>query len=290
MTPPILVLLLACTLTTRDAEDAATIAARILDDSLPAQERQTLIQDHLDRAGALVAAMADGLPAGNAKEEYRRIPWIWRVAIAAGKRNEAKSLHGLLEVSLPKPNEKLRDWQAVVIGGGLINGISQAGQWPQERMGGILKGNEALSARWKDALTAAAAMVEDEKVPTGTRYDALRMIALDPAQERREQLAKFLAKGTNGELQMGAVSGMSDIDAHETAPLLIENLDNLTAGNRVLAVDALLRSDARVDALLTAMEQRKIAADSLSPAHITKLRSHMNTALRERAGKLLPKD
>ena len=32
-----------------------------------------------------------------------------------------------LITSLPSPKDPLRDWQAVVIGGGIINGVSQAG-------------------------------------------------------------------------------------------------------------------------------------------------------------------
>ncbi|MEX2027660.1 MAG: hypothetical protein WEH44_10165, partial [Pirellulaceae bacterium] len=236
--------LLLSGLAAANADDAQTLSARILDDSLPAQERQSLIEKHPDLAAELVAAMTASLPTDDAKEEYRRIPWIWRVAVAAGKRNDETSLRGLLDVSLPRPGEKLRDWQAVVIGGGVINGISLAGQWPHERIGDLLASHEGLQKRWKQALSAAATMADDEQVKTGTRYDALRMIALDPTKESREQLTKYLGEGTDGELQMGAVSGLSDIDAQEIAPLLIGHIKHLSASNRTLAIDALLRSDA----------------------------------------------
>ena len=41
----------------------------------------------------------------------------------------------------------------------------------------------------------------------GTRYDALRMIALDAWEKGSERLAKYLGKDAHAELQMGAVSG-----------------------------------------------------------------------------------
>lgn len=281
-------IVLACALLTSNADDATTLARQILDDSLPARDREALIQKHLNLAHELVAEMTTDLGADDSTEEYRRIPWIWRVAISVGKRGEPQGLKRLLEVSLPASGGKLRDWQAVVIGGGLINGISQAGQWPQQRIGELIKGDEDLSKRWRQTLADAAEMADSDKVPTGTRYDALRIIALDPAAERREQLAKYLAKGTNAELQMGAVSGLSDIDAPPVASLLLDHLDHLAAGNRKLALDALLRSDERAAALLMAIEKKKVTSESLSSEQVKTLRSLTDSALRDRARQLVP--
>jgi hypothetical protein len=260
------------TLAAANADEAGAIAARILDDKLPADQRQALIEKHPDQAAELVAAMTADLPADDVQEEYRRIPWIWRVAVAAGKRNDEKVLRSLLDVSLPKPDEELRDWQAVVIGGGVINGLSLAGKWPGERIGDLLHGDEALQKRWQQSLIAAAKMADDEQVKSGTRYDALRMIALDPVPMRLEQLAKYLAQDQNAELQMGAVSGLSDVDGPETAPLLVRNFARLTERNRSLAIDALLRNDARAEKLLLALEKGLVPADSLSADQTKRLR------------------
>ncbi|HEY2250887.1 MAG TPA: HEAT repeat domain-containing protein, partial [Planctomycetaceae bacterium] len=160
------------------AADPADIARQILDDSRAVPLREAQIREQLDQAGPLVAAMTVDLPP-DVKEEYRRIPWIWRVAIAAGRRNETDSLRKLLETSLPKIDEPLRDWQAVVIGGGIINGLCQQGVWPLERIQELLKDQPELTRRWGRMLGQAAAMADDEKVRTGTRYDALRIIPLD---------------------------------------------------------------------------------------------------------------
>ena len=204
----------------QDAQGASAVSRQILDDTLPADKRQQLAAAQADRAAEVIAAMVADLPGDNQQEEYRRIPWIWRVAIAAGRKNEAKPLATLLAATLPKEGGSLRDWQVVVIGGGIINGISLQGAWPKPRLEELLGRDEGLRRRWRQAIEAASVMADDAKVKTGTRYDALRMMALDPTEEHVAQLAKYLAKDSDEELQMGAVSGLADIESEAVAGLL----------------------------------------------------------------------
>ena len=109
------------------------MAKQILDDTMPREKRETLAKEAAAHATEVIRAMTADLP-NDPKEEYRRIPWIWRVAIAAGRANDAKVLAGLIDLSLPKPGAKLRDWQAVALGGGVINGLSLEGAWPGRRV------------------------------------------------------------------------------------------------------------------------------------------------------------
>ena len=271
------------------ADNPATIARQILDDSQPADKRQQLSAAQAGRAGEIVAALVAGLPADEPNEEYRRIPWIWRVAITAGKANEHMPLRELLDVSLPKKGERLRDWQAVVIGGGIINGISQTGVWPKPRIEELIGQDETLGVRWRQALAAAATMADDPKVKPGTRYDALRMIALDPTKENLGQLAKYLTDA-NAELQMGAVSGLTDVDDPTAAEHLIAALPKLTKGNQTLALDALLRNEGRTDSLLALLRSGKLKSGDLSDAQRTKLRQLPNESQRNRAARLLERD
>src|SRR5688572_1522312 len=82
------VLLLAtlCLVTSVNAAEPDVAAKQILDASKPGAEREAVIAAHAGRAGEIMAAMVSDLQPGT-PEEYKRIPWIWRVAIAAGKRN-----------------------------------------------------------------------------------------------------------------------------------------------------------------------------------------------------------
>jgi hypothetical protein len=261
-------------------------AARILDDQVSEGEREALIRKFLHEAPALMAAMTADLKPGT-PEEYRRIPWIWRVAIAAGKQNESPVLTAILDQSLPRDEQPLQDWQAVVIGGGLINGISQLNQWPGERLGGLVADKPALKARWNRALEQAEVMAESERVPTGTRYDALRMVPLRGWPTCGAQMRKYLARGIHDELQMGAVSGTVDVNAPEATQALVTGLPALTSGNRILALDGLLRNSARVTALLDALEASSIQPAWLNDSHRRKLLGQTDSILRHRAERLL---
>jgi len=77
-----------------------------------------------------VAALTKGLAVGT-EEENDRIPGIWNVAIAAGLRNQPQEVTRLLELSIPHSSETLDRWRVVVIGGGIVNGLSQRGVWPR---------------------------------------------------------------------------------------------------------------------------------------------------------------
>jgi hypothetical protein len=232
-------------------------AALLLDDKQSPQTRQQVIKDNADRAGDLIAEMARGL-GDDSKEEYRRIPWIWRVAVAAGERNDAAQLRRVLEVSLPRQGEKLRDWQAVVIGGGVINGITLAGEWPGPRVDQILGDDAGLKQRWRSALELARPLADDEKVTRGTRYDALRMIALLGWDASGAQLRNYLKKGTHPELQSGAISGCGDIDDLRAAHALIEAVPGLDPKNLRLADNALKRTAERKHLLDEAKAAGKI--------------------------------
>src|SRR5207237_5313504 len=166
--------------------------------------------------------------------------------------------------------------------GGVGNGISLQGVWPHERLQAILRGHADLAARWQKALLQAAVMADNDKVKTGTRYDALRIIAMDGWERQGERLAKYLPKGVDEELQMGAISGLADVDSPRVAPLLLKELDHFSATNRKLALDALLRGDDRATALLDAVEGGQVKPSQLNETQVSALRSLKNPTLRER--------
>lgn len=279
--------------TARAAEPAASadvqaVARQILDQSAPQPQRESLVRANFDHAPALISAMAADLKADTPEDEqYRRIPWLWRVANGASKQNKLELLKGLLEVSLPQAGQPLLDWQAVVIGGGVIDGVSLAKGWPHERVAEVLRDNPALRERWQRLLAQAAEMADNEKIRRPTRYDALRIIPLDAWERSSAQLKKYLTPGIPEQLQEGAISGLSDIDRPETAPMLVAGLANFSEKNRRIAVDALLRTDDRAQALLAAIEKQEVQPAALSAAQRKALREHKTDKLREQAQKLL---
>ncbi|MGB7160933.1 MAG: hypothetical protein WBD40_22920, partial [Tepidisphaeraceae bacterium] len=236
--------------------DAPSVARFIIDKANSNAAREAAVNANPQFAPELIAEMTRDLEPGPA--EYERIPWIWRVAIGCGKRNDAAKLKRMLDASLPQADQPLRDWQAVVVGGGIINGLTQAGAWPAERIIEIIGDDQPLRARYARALDLASAMTDDEKVPKGTRYDALRMLGVEPFDKRGEQLTRYLAKDVHGELQMGAVSGLGDVHDAGATQALIAALPGLTEGNRKLALAALTRDESRIAALREAIAAKKL--------------------------------
>jgi hypothetical protein len=238
-----------------------------LDELLAAQPAPAI--DRQD-ATAEIVKLLDGLAVGT-PAEYDRIPEIWEHAIAAGKRNDATEVHRLLDLSMPKEDEPLADWQAVVLGGGVINGISQKGLWPKRRLAELVADQPELQARWNRTVELASAMADNEAVKTGTRYDGLRILGADDYQKWGPQLVRYLAAGVDDELHMGAVSGLSDMESTEVAAALIEAFPRLNEENRKLAFDALLRTPEREAALQTAVKDGKVSEEQLTAEQVGKL-------------------
>lgn len=273
--------------TAREKPDIAAIAKQILDDKRSDRDRQALVEKHWNQAPELIVAMTTGIP-DDTKEEYRRIPWIWRVAIFATKKNDPVILKRLMDVAMPPLNGKLRDWQAVVIGGGVINGLGLIDLWPHEHVIKLVS-EQAMQARWQWLLQASHVMADNEKVNTGTRYDALRIIALDKADKAIPRLKHYLPAGGNEEMQMGAVSGLVDVPTPEAAKLLADALPHLKGENLELALIGMMRNPERFTFVLDQIDAGKVKSSVINAKLKTQLQKQSATwpqALRDRISRM----
>lgn len=213
-------------------------------------------------AAAKIEKLLDGLAVGT-PAEYDRIPDIWRVAIEAGKRNDAAELRRLLEISVPQSDQPATHWQVVVVGGGIINGLSQIGLWPRDRIIELVESDEKLVQRCERMIELCAEMADDKSVRSGTRYDALRILGADEYAHRGKHLEKYLTHD-DPELQMGAVSGLSDMQSDAAARAILGAFPDYNDANRKLAIDALLRTVERRALLKVAIAANDIPADALT--------------------------
>jgi putative heme-binding domain-containing protein len=216
-----------------------------------------------ESASARIMALVATADVGSA-DEYRVIPEIWREALEAGKRNQTEELRGMLADVLPKMDQPLRDWQAVVIGGGIINGLSQVGLYPGPRLREILADQPEVLHRMERSLALASDMADHEPTPAGTRYDALRMVALSPWSAAQTPLQRYLQAGTNHELQQGAVSGLVDVPEPAAVGLLHAALDFLPQDLQELAVQG-MASDRRRDRWKAALKSGIVPPQQLHP-------------------------
>jgi hypothetical protein len=177
----------------------------------------------------------------------------------------------VLDLSLPAPGETLADWQAVALGGGVVNGVSQSGAWPQRRIAEMLAQAPALQERWERVDDLAAGMANDDAIPMSTRYDALRILGAFPWDDWGETLSRFLGANVDAELQMGAVSAVGDMESRTATQALIMAIPQLEEGNRRVAVAALLRTEERRTLLARSILHGAILRDELMPGELAEL-------------------
>jgi hypothetical protein len=213
-------------------------------------------------AAARIAKLVDGLAVGT-PAEYERIPEIWRVAVEGGKRDNDDELRRMLELAVPKLDEPATHWQVVVCGGGIVHGLSQQGVWPRRRIAALLDGNSPLAQRCERMVNLAAEMADDESVRSGTRYDALRILGASEFDRFGKQLKKYLSD-EDAELQMGAISGLSDMESPEAAEAILASFEKYTDENRKLTIAALLRNEERRAILKKAIDDGQVPLSALT--------------------------
>ena len=224
------------------AFDAISIARQILDEASHEDLKSKLADDSVPHAAAVITALTQDLPVNDRDETYRRIPWIWRIAIKAAKQNQPAQLRELLLLCLPSEEQSLTDWQAVVLGGGLINGLSQLGRTPADEIAKLLdspNNPQDTRGRWERTIKLAAEMANNSQVPSGTRYDALRVLGAADWRQFGDVLKRYLEPGTDDELQMGAANALADLTEPAATKTLVRALPGLTEDNRNLAISIL---------------------------------------------------
>ena len=181
------------------AQVTAQQAAKEILSELDESKRERLIVEHKSLASDLILEWTKELGSKEASSEdsqaeYQRIPSIWRVAILAVRdpatRDEA--LTKLMDLSLPTANGSMRDWQAVVLGGAIINGLSLENLWPKAELEKLVSKHPLWKPRWDRALELAKTDAYDSKIPAGTRYDAIRILAMLPAEQAVAKIVPFL--------------------------------------------------------------------------------------------------
>ncbi len=262
------------------------VAQKLLDESVSADARKKLIADYPDQFDAIARALVHDLKPGT-PEENIRIPWIWRVTVAAAKRNKADDIRKLLDLGLPVEGGLMTEWQSVVIGGAVINGIGLVQPWPKERIELVIGDDESLKRRWELCIELSADMAEDESIIVPTRYDALRIIAMGSWDQRGGQLFKYLVPGTNDELMMGAISGLGDMNTPPAALALLSGIEHYNKVNRHFALNALLRGSYRRNLLLDAVENSRVTKDDLGEEKTQTLLQCDDLKIAARAKKLL---
>jgi len=115
------------------------------------------------------------------------------------------------------------------------------------------------------------------------------MIATDGWAKRGAELTRYLPADANAELQMGAVSGLVDIPDPPATAVLLDALPNLKPRNRDLALDGLLRSEARMLAVLDSLSSGRLTREQLGADRQKRLLDSPLPVVRDRAAAIFSK-
>lgn len=159
------------------AQTPSQVAQEILAQSGESQ-REDLIEKHKSMARDLILEWTKDLGTNQADPnseslEYQRIPSIWRAAILAIRDPATRkaALVDLVDLSLPEPTGPMRDWQAVVLGGAIINGLSLEGLWPKVELENLLAEHPDWNPRWDRALELAPGCSKSHQAPSASARD-----------------------------------------------------------------------------------------------------------------------
>lgn len=234
--------------------------------------------DQFQSVKGILELMA-GVQSGS-KEERQKIPTAWEISLAAGRRNSQREILALLDLCMPHDDEPLAIWQAVVLGGGLINGLSQVEIWPDERIHEILKAHPRLIARWNRSLDQAVPMADNTDIDPGFRYDAIRMTALRPFTDSRTQLLRYVEQDNHRDLRQGAISGLSDVKDTVAVTALLAACKDADSELRDLAVRGVLRTDEGAKRLLSEIDSGRLGNSIIHDELRTKLVKNDNPEIR----------
>jgi putative heme-binding domain-containing protein len=129
----------------------------------------------------------------------------------------------------------------------------------------------------------ALAIAQDTTQPEDMRVDAIDFLALQETSVHADVLKKFLVPQESLPIQLAALRTLSEIPNTSLAGYLVTNWQALTPELQDAAIRTFLTNDARIEILLTAIEDRKIPASGISWPRRVRLMSQRNDMLRDRS-------
>ncbi len=137
----------------------------------------------------------------------------------------------------------------------------------------------AALAKLADALQTASDPAQDEH----RRADAIRLLALADPDEYAERFRGWIDLSQPTAVQAAAVAAYGRTSSDDVAEVLLEKWRELPGAARAAAAEALVRTDARAEALVAALEEGQVQPWMLQFRQRRRLIMHPDPAFRERA-------
>jgi putative membrane-bound dehydrogenase-like protein len=256
----------------RSAIDAlARIAIRNADDRWI---RTAVLSSVAGRPEVLLDALAEeghflGMPAGRV--------WLGELAALVGAEGRDKAFRRVLErasATEADPGEAL----AALLG--LGRGLARSNRSLRE----LLAGPDV--PKMTPLFEKAARLASGDGDPSA-RAEAVRLIGLGPVGKALDILPPLLDVRQPAGVQVAALQALSGLPSGMVGQVVTDRWKALSPSVKREAVEVLFSRRERLSAMLDAIERGEVAATDLDPARRSALREHADTAIRDRAARLL---
>jgi putative membrane-bound dehydrogenase-like protein len=268
---------LAFTLGEVEGSEALDALARIARrDAADPGTRMAILSSSSRTAAALLDKLVHS-PGFGAAEADRQLVTRLAAQVGAGS-SDAELAEVLRLVAMPTKG----DWQVAVLAG-----LGQGAQNSRRALSRLWESPPASLRRAiedvRPLFVQAAASARDARRPPAERTAAIRLLGYGPFATAAPVLQGLLEPQNPAEMQLAAVRALAAQQHPKVPDILLASWNSFTPTLRREVLEALFARVDRLQALLTAIEQKKLPASQLEPSRIEQLLKHPNAPLRQRA-------
>ena len=143
-------------------------------------------------------------------------------------------------------------------------------------------GSEKAAEALRERFAKSAIALRDETQPAAARVGAANLLASAPFDVAGPALAEILFPSAAGDVQLAAVRALAAHGDARVAEMFLKNWKGYGPSVRAVVLDAMLARPDRVLALLTAIEQKALAASDLSQAQVQQVKTHPNATVKRK--------
>jgi len=138
---------------------------------------------------------------------------------------------------------------------------------------------------WNDpqALASARALVADAKAPAAVRVNLLRALAAAKDAASLDAFSAVVADASASlDLRKAGLEGISALNDPKAAAFVIEKFQTLPGELKAQCINALVQSSASAEALVAALEQKKLPTSAVNSNHVRQIQAMNNEPLSKR--------
>ncbi|MFO0902640.1 MAG: PVC-type heme-binding CxxCH protein [Pirellulales bacterium] len=223
--------------------------------------------------------------------DARTAPLVREAAAIAGARSQPEEVRRLLALLRTPPRGPLAaDYSVAAFQNELLLGLSEGLLRTGKRLGTVIDRDSIDRQEVEQRLAQSRQLARDQNASLDLRLQALQLASLSDFADCRQTLTALLDARQPPQIQQAAVRALASFSDPSVAAILVEAYRGLTPSVRTEAVESLMVRAERHEALIEALESRRISTGQLSAVRRNQLLKHPSVEVRARAERLFAHD